>query len=329
MSEQTEKRKHEHVLAVLENDVQYDFGPGFSDFYLVHNSLPELDFGDVDLSCRFLGKKLSAPLMICAITGGYSKAETANKKLAVAAEKYGIAFGLGSQRAMLESPELKKTYDVRKEAPEVTLISNIGAAQLKKYPIEKIESLVSSIESDALAIHLNPLQEIIQHEGDHDFSGALKSIEKVCDRISVPVIVKETGAGINSKVAKKLKKAGVSWIDVAGAGGTSWSKVEYARSGSVKGFENWGIPTVDSLAMCNGVLPLIASGGVRSGIDAVKSLVLGADMAGAAYPFLKAYAEGELENTLEEWVNQMKISAFLTGCKNIRELKKAEICGTY
>ncbi len=325
MSATTEKRKDEHIRIVLQKNVQYSFGPGFDNFNFIHNALPEMSLRHADLSCKFLGTKLSAPLMISAMTGGYQQAERINKSLAKTAQKYGIAFALGSQRAMLENPSLVRTYDVRKEAPSVPVISNIGAVQLKKYGLEKIESLVSLVESDALAIHLNPLQEVIQAEGDHDFSEVLGSIEKVCESISVPVIVKETGAGMSKKVAEKLKAAGVSMIDVAGAGGTSWSRVEYERGGAIPGFEDWGITTVDSILMCRGILPLIASGGIRSGIDAAKAIALGAEMTGAAYPFLKAHEEGRLDEEIELWIAQMKLVAFLTGSRTYEELKEAEL----
>ncbi len=322
----TEKRKGEHVEVVLKKNVQYKQGSGFDCISFIHCALPEMNLSEVDLSSDFLGKRLEYPLIIEAMSGGYSGAAAINKALAQAAEKHKIAFGLGSQRAMLENSSLRSTYYVRDVAPSIPIIGNIGAAQLKKYPIEIIETLVSSIEADALAIHLNPLQEVIQPEGDKDFSGILNAIAKLCNMLSVPVIVKETGAGISTDSALLLKKAGVKYVDVAGAGGTSWSKVEYIRTkNAVPGFEEWGIRTIDSLLMCKGILPLIASGGIRSGLDAAKSIALGADLAGAAYPFLLALKNKKLDATLSEWKTQMKIVAFLTGSRTYNDLKIAKL----
>ncbi len=321
----TKKRKTEHVDIVLKKNVQYRNGAGFEEVMLMHKAVPELDFDKVDTKTEFLGKKLEAPLIIEAMTGGYPEAGKINKDLAEIAEKEGIAFGLGSQRAMIEEPSLAKTYYVRDVAPSIPIIANIGAYQLKKYPFEKIERLVSSVEADALAVHLNPLQEIIQPEGDRDFSVILDAIRITCGKLSVPVIAKETGAGIGSDAAKKLKDAGVEYIDVAGAGGTSWSAIEYERGGGVPGFADWGIPTVSCIIADRGILPLIASGGIRSGIDAAKAIALGAELAGAAQPFLRAYAKGKLGKEIALWKEQLKVCMFLTGSKDISSLKKAKI----
>ncbi|MFZ5501549.1 MAG: alpha-hydroxy-acid oxidizing protein, partial [Candidatus Micrarchaeota archaeon] len=223
------------------------------------------------------------------------------------------------------NPDLAKTYAVRDVAPDIPLLANIGAFQLKNYDFEQIESLVSNIDADALAVHLNSLQEVIQAEGDTDFSGVLDAIRRTCDKLSVPVVVKETGAGISQEVALKLKEAGAACIDVAGAGGTSWSQVEYLRSQGVPGFENWGIPTLDCIIQCRGVLPIIASGGIRDGIEAAKCIALGADIAGAAFPFIKALKEDALEDYIVLIGKQMKICAYLTGSSTIAELKKAKL----
>jgi len=324
-SKKTEKRKEEHVKIVLKKTTQYHKSAGFENVDFVHCALPEVDFSSVNLSTKFLGKKLNYPIMITAITGGYSGGGHINRQLAEIAEKYGLAMGLGSQRAMIENPNITETFAVRKLAPSIPIVANIGAIQLKQYSLRKVETLVSLIEADALAVHLNPLQEVIQPEGDKDFAGVLGAIRRLCNDIDVPVIVKETGTGISTEVAFKLKEAGVKYLDVAGSGGTSWSRVEYLRKGPVKGFEEWGIPTVDSILMCRGVLPLIASGGVRNGIDAAKSIALGADIAGAAYPFLKALNEKKIDEMIGEWEMQMKIAAFLTGSKDYEELKKAKL----
>jgi isopentenyl-diphosphate delta-isomerase len=326
MKTQTESRKKDHVELVLSKGAQCGKSAGFERLDFIHNALPEISLGRISLSTNFLGKRIRYPMIITAITGGYSDAETINKGLAQAAENHGIAFGIGSQRAMLETPSLARTYKVRDVAPHIPILANIGAYQLKKYPLAKIESLVSSIGADALAVHLNALQEAIQPEGDTDYSGVLAAIAKTCERLSVPVVVKETGAGMSQDVAIKLQNAGVKWLDVAGAGGTSWSSVEYLRPGvHVPGFDGWGIPTTEAIIQCRGVLPLIASGGIRSGIDGAKAIALGADMCGAAYPFLKALHARKLDAYVETFQKQMKLCAFLTGSRSVAELKKAKM----
>ncbi len=318
-------RKKEHIELSLKAASQYTISPGFERILLLHSALPEISLDDVDLSTQFLGKKISHPFMISAMTGGYQNAKKINKAFAEAAERFNIAFGLGSQRAMIENPSLSDTFKVRAYAPSIPIIANIGAAQLKKYRLEDVERIISAVDANGLAIHLNPLQEVIQPEGDKDYSGVLKAIERVCENISIPVIVKETGAGISRDVAEKLKGAGVAWIDVSGSGGTSWSRIEYLRTkNAIPGFEEWGIPTVDCLLMCRGILPLIASGGVRNGIDVAKAIALGADMVGAAQPFLVAFMKKRLDKELQTWKDQLRIAAFLTGSKNIKELKIAK-----
>lgn len=322
---QTESRKKDHVDLVVNKGAQYTKTTGFENVDFIHNALPELSFDSIDLSTKFFSKKINFPILITGMTGGYADAEQINKKLAAAAQKYGLAFGVGSQRAMIEKPELAKTYKIRDVAPDIPLLSNIGAFQLKKYSLSQIDSLVQTIEADALAVHLNALQEIIQPEGDIDFTGILAAIENVCDKLSVPVLVKETGAGINQEVAIALKKAGVKFLDVAGAGGTSWSAVEYLRGSRIPGFENWGIPTTESLLQCRGVLPLIASGGIRDGIDGAKSIALGADMCGAAFPFISALQKNKLNEFIETFQKQMTICAYLTGSRTLIDLKKAKM----
>ncbi|MCI0503467.1 type 2 isopentenyl-diphosphate Delta-isomerase [Candidatus Micrarchaeota archaeon] len=321
----TESRKKDHVELVVSKGAQYARTTGLERMDFIHNALPEVSMDSVDLSVEFLGKTLRYPILITGMTGGYGDAEGINRSLAQAAQKYGLAFGVGSQRAMVEKPELAKTYRVRDVAPGVPILANIGAYQLKKYSLSQVESLVSAIEADALAIHLNALQEVIQGEGDTDFSGVLNAIGRTCEKLSVPVVVKETGAGISQDVAIKLKSAGVKYLDVAGAGGTSWSKVEYLRTDAVPGFEDWGIPTAESIIQCRGVLPMIASGGIRNGIDGAKCIALGADMCGAAYPFIRALREHSLDGYIETFQNQMRMCAFLTGSRTHADLKKAKL----
>jgi isopentenyl-diphosphate delta-isomerase len=315
------KRKGEHIEAVLREEVEYKEGAGFARVHLSHRALSESDYSEVDLRTHFLGKRVF-PLMIVAITGGFEGAVEINRDLAELAEKYSFPLGLGSMRPMLEGVE-EESFLVRKECPSVPLVGNLGVAQLASYPVERIEDLVSRAELDAMAVHLNSLQELLQPEGDKKFAGSLEKIGELCDNLSIPVIVKETGAGIDGRSARELKGVGVDWIDVSGAGGTSWSKVEYARGASPPGFGEWGNPTVECIQECRGVLPLIGSGGVRSGIDAVKAIALGAEIAGAARPFLIAHDYGKLDEMAEEWVLQMKVAAFLCGCTRHSQLKKA------
>ena len=261
------QRKLEHVQVVLEKQAAYRHKTtGFELVEFEHNALPEIDFIEIDLSTQFLGRKLAAPLMITGMTGGYGQAEQINGDLAAAADKEGIAFGLGSMRALFEEPELAKTYGVRKRAPKAFLCGNIGGIQLKKIKVETIESVLSYLKADALCVHLNPMHEASQKDGDLDWRGVLPAITKLCKELKQPVIAKEVGTGISASVALKLEKAGVKAIDVSGAGGTSWAGgVEYYRGGSPTAelFWDWGIPTATALKQCSQVVkvPLIASGG--------------------------------------------------------------------
>ena len=317
------ERKGEHIRICTEKEVEYEKGSGLECVEFVHNSLPEIDFSDVKLEVNFCGKKIF-PVMIDAITGGFEGAEKLNRHFAEAAEKHHFAFALGSQRPMLEGGS-PKSYMLRKVAPSIPIVGNIGGSQLKKYGAEKVASLVSKCELDAFAVHLNPLQEMVQPEGDRDFKGVLMEIEGLCSKLDVPVVVKETGAGMSRDVAERLKEAGVSYVNVAGAGGTSWSKVEYCRGGKPEGFGEWGIPTAVSILACKWALPVIGSGGVRSGTDAAKVMALGAEFAAAARPFLIAQANGELDEMCELWAAQMKTTAFLTGSRSVDELRKAPV----
>lgn len=315
-------RKKEHVESARKKDVEYQQSAGFADVRFVHNSLPERDLADVDCSASLFGKRLAAPLIIVGMTGGYPEAEKINLKLASAAQKEGFAFGLGSQRAMLEKPELARTYKVRKVALTIPVIGNIGAVQLKKYGVKKVRAMLDEVGADALAIHLNPLQEVCQPEGDSKFSGVLEQIGIFAKDIGLPLIVKETGAGISRDAAVLLKKVGVKMIDVSGSGGTSWSRVEYLRSGKAPTFGDWGNPTCECIASCADVLPVIASGGLRNGLHAAKAIALGASFAGAALPFLRA------EDPAKEasgWKRDLRIAMLLSGSKNIAALKKAKL----
>jgi isopentenyl-diphosphate delta-isomerase len=313
-------RKRDHVESARKRDVEYGISAGFENVRLVHQPLPEMALDDVDTECRLFGKMLSAPIIILGMTGGYSQAAKINAKLAAAAEREGLAFGLGSMRAMIEKPALARTYKVRKVAPAIPLIGNIGGCQLEKYGVKKVREALDAVEADALAIHLNPLQEVCQPEGDHDFSGILPQIAIFCRNLGLPVIVKETGAGMSVEAALALRRAGVAMADVSGAGGTSWSKVEYMRGGGNKVFEDWGNPTCTSIAACSQIIETIGSGGVRDGLDAAKCIALGASFAGAALPFLRA---AEPAKEAAAWKRDLKTAMLLTGSRNLWHLHRA------
>jgi isopentenyl-diphosphate delta-isomerase len=326
----TVSRKAEHVAVTLKKNVQYSKGTGFSDIDFIHNAVPELDFAKIDAHTSLFGKHMSAPIIISSMTGGYAGAEKINLGLAEAAQETGVAMGVGSQRAMIERNDLTATYAIRKAAPDIPLFGNVGIFQLKRYSVEQIEGMVQRIEADALAVHINPLQEIIQPEGDTDFSGCLHALHKLCERLHVPVIAKEVGAGISGEVAKKLVHAGVKYIDVSGSGGTSWSAVEIERGGSHSEYWDWGIPTALAVAdVAKSVkVPIICSGGVRSGLDIAKGIALGASYGAAAHPFLVAVTKGGANGAtkeLEFWKDSLKIAMFLTSSKNLEQMKKARM----
>lgn len=321
-------RKLEHLLICKNYDVEFkDKTTGFEDIELVHNALPEVDKNEIDLSTSVFGKKLDSPLFITAITGGHPAAKDVNKQLAIVAEEHNIALGVGSQRAACEHPELADTYSVvRENAPDCLLVGNIGAPQLNL-----ANKAVEILDADILAIHLNPLQESIQPEGDIDARGFLELISKITDLVDIPVMAKETGCGISAETAKQLVNAGISFIDVEGAGGTSWAAVETYRSddryyGEL--FWDWGIPTAISTAeVVNAVdVPVISSGGIRSGLEAAKAIALGADSVGMALPFLKkSISQEELNQLINKFNDSLRIAMFLVGANNIEELKQSKL----
>ena len=321
-------RKLEHLLICKNYDVNYKKTTGFEDIELIHRALPEVNKEDIDISTEAFGKKLESPLFITAITGGHPAAKEINKELATIAEEKQIGLGLGSQRAAIVNPELRDTYDVvREHAPTALVLGNIGAPQS-----DLAQEAVEILDSDILAIHLNPLQEAIQPEGDIDARGYIDSIAEICKSVKVPVMAKETGTGICAEDAKTLEKAGVSFIDVEGAGGTSWAAVETYRAedrylGEL--FWDWGIPTAVSTAeVVNSVeIPVLSSGGIRSGLDAAKAIALGADAVGMALPALKGAYEGQdaLVQMVERFNESLKIAMFLVGASNIEELKNSSL----
>jgi len=318
----TFERKDEHIKLAKTAKSQYNLNPGFDEIEFIHNSLPEIDLEEVDISTKFLNKNISAPFMIAGMTGGSDLAKKINQKLAAAAQKHNIPFGLGSIRPMLEKKEIFHTYDVRKLCPSIPLIANIGAIQLKEYNYAQIEQALEKIQADALAVHLNPLQESIQPEGQTNYSKVYEKIIQLSENINFPIIIKETGAGISKEVAQKFSGTKIAYIDVSGKGGTSWSKIEYMRGGKITGFEEWGNYTALCVAEVSKILKTIASGGIRDGIDVSKALALGAEMAAAAKPFLDL---NNIDRIINLWKEQLKRCLFLTGSKNITELKNAKL----
>ena len=334
----TQQRKADHIRINLEEDVRAKgVTSGFERYRLVHTALPELDLREVDPGTIFLGRRLSAPLLISGMTGGVERGREINQRLAAAAQALGCAMGVGSQRAAVEDPSLTPLFQVRDVAPDVLLLANLGAVQLNYgYGVAECRRAVEMIEADALVLHLNPLQEALQPEGNVNFAGLRSRIEQVCRALAVPVIVKEVGWGISADVARQLADAGVAAIDVAGAGGTSWSEVERHRAPTalrqrVSGtFAGWGIPTAESLLLARrGApgLPLIASGGMRDGIDAATAVALGANMVGIASPLLRAAAESAeaAQELLRGIIEELRISMFCCGARDLEALRRVEV----
>jgi isopentenyl-diphosphate delta-isomerase len=324
----TEIRKIEHLDICLNETVETG-DPLFEDVHLVHQALPERDLGNCDPSCTFLGKKLDLPLMIAAMTGGCEEARKINEALARVAEAGGLAFGVGSQRAMIERPELTGTFSVRSVAPSVLLLGNIGITALKQIPHERVAAAVEAIEADGLCVHINPAQEVFQREGDEDFSGCLAALKSLCSSVRFPVVGKEVGNGISREAAERLKEAGVQAIDVGGMGGTSWTLIDSLRSGKdASRFREWGIPTAAAVLEARVGLPLIATGGIRSGLHMAKAVALGADICGIALPFLRILAKDGIagvERYVEALKRDFRIALFLTGSKNVAELRQAKV----
>ncbi|MEX0823917.1 MAG: type 2 isopentenyl-diphosphate Delta-isomerase [Balneolaceae bacterium] len=337
-----QERKKDHVDLTVNSDVSYEKTTGFEQYDFVHNALPEVNPEDIDLDATFLGRRFSFPLFISSMTGGYTEAGPVNAIIAKCCEKLNLPFGVGSQRAMLEDPGLTDTFSVVRDlAPTAFIAANIGGAQLiGNLKDKKIGMLVKSIEADAIIVHLNPLQELMQPEGDHNFKGIEKGIIHLVANTDCPVIVKETGAGISGEAARRLLSIGVNAIDVAGAGGTSWARVENLRPEKKNPrhqFNNWGIPTVQSLTEVNKLrnefhYSLIASGGIRSPFDIVKSIALGADFTAVAQPVIKTVVEkGEegLLQLIEEWKESTKMILTLLGCSHFKELGMQHLRRSY
>lgn len=330
---QLTNRKSEHIRINLEQDVQSSITTGLEQLRFINLALPEMNLASIDLGQELFGKHLSAPILISSMTGGTSEAGEINRRLAQAAQARGIALGLGSQRAALEDPEQASTFQVRSLAPDALIFANLGAVQLNYgYGLDHCRRAVDMAGADALFLHLNALQEALQPEGDTNFSGLLNKIEQVCKRLEVPVIVKEVGWGISGDTARQLAAVGVAAIDVAGAGGTSWSQVEMYRMENphrarvAAAFRDWGIPTAEAIRQvrdCEPEMLIFASGGLRDGLDVAKCIALGARLGGMAGPFLKAAIQStdRVLETIDEVVEILRIAMFAAGAKNINTLQ--------
>ena len=333
-------RKTDHIRINLEENVRSGITSGLEKYRFSHRALPELNLDEIDLSQVFFEKKLSAPILISSMTGGTQEAARINRTLAEAAEATGVAMGLGSQRAAIEQPELASTFQVRKVAPRILLFANLGAVQLNYgYGIDQCRRAVEMIEADALILHFNALQEALQPEGDTRFAGLLSKIESICQALPVPVIAKEVGWGFSEKDVIGLSQAGVTAIDVAGAGGTSWSQVEMHRAQNkaqallAAEFVDWGVPTADAIQIVRHTAPhlkIIASGGLRSGLDIAKCIALGASLGGMASPFLKAAVQS-LETTvatIEFMRQEIRVCMFASGAGNLSALQNTPLIRT-
>jgi isopentenyl-diphosphate Delta-isomerase len=331
-----ETRKADHLRVCLEEDVQFQqVTSGFEGYRFTHNCLPEINRSDINLQTTFLGKNLGAPLLISSMTGGTELAQLVNTRLATVAQRYRLAMGVGSQRIVIEQPHLASTFAVRSFAPDILLLANLGAVQLNYgCGLDDCLRLVDSLEADALILHLNPLQECVQSRGDTNFRGLLAKITQLCQQLPIPVVAKEVGNGISAPMAQKLIDAGVSAIDVAGAGGTSWAKVESQRAKDNKQrrlgqtFADWGLPTAQCLNSIRAIapkIPLIASGGLINGLDVAKAIALGADLAGLARPFLEAAfkSEAAVDELVEVLIAELETALFCTGNATLAELRSS------
>ncbi|MGH7926492.1 MAG: type 2 isopentenyl-diphosphate Delta-isomerase [Candidatus Binatia bacterium] len=329
----TQKRKKEHLEICLDSQaVTGPLGTGLNRYRFVHNALPELDLDEIDLGVSFLGKRLKAPVLISSMTGGFDLARKINRNLATAAQRLGLAMGVGSQRVALEESSVAASFQVRDLAPDILLFGNLGAVQLNYgYTVEHCRRAVEMIGADGLILHLNVLQEAAQPEGNRDFKGLTAKIAEVCRQAEFPVVAKEIGSGISADVAIRLRDAGVRAIDVAGRGGTSWYTVEARRvskgEGAKSTFAAWGIPTEEALIQARRAvpdIPLVASGGIRSGLDIAKCLALGADVAALGQPLLASALESsdKVVEFLAGIIHEIKIAMLCAGAHDLAALKK-------
>ncbi|MGB2954356.1 MAG: type 2 isopentenyl-diphosphate Delta-isomerase [Anaerolineales bacterium] len=336
-SSSTSSRKADHIRINLEQNVRSGLTTGLENYRFVHQALPELNLDDIRLDLSLFGKDLAAPLFISSMTGGTEDAGTINRNLAAAAQETGIPLGVGSQRAALEDPDLADTFQVRDTAPDILLFANLGAVQLNYgLSVEDCRQAVNMIGADALILHLNPLQEAVMPDGNTRFAGLLDKIEGVCKTLDVPVIIKEVGWGFSRQAAVQLKNAGVSALDVAGAGGTSWTKVEMHRAETdpqrkiASAFVDWGIPTAETVQIVHSAvpeLPIFASGGLRNGVDIAKCITLGAVMGGLAGPFLKAavHSPQAVISEINRIKKEIQLAMFATGVSDLDSLSRSQL----
>ncbi len=328
-----QQRKADHIQINLEKDVRSALTSGLEKYHFVHEALPELNLDDVDTTLTVFEKHLHAPILISSMTGGTDQAGTINRRLAEAAQEARVAMGVGSQRTALEHEDQVSTFQVRKYAPDILLFANLGAVQLNYgYGVDECRRAVDMIEADALYLHLNPLQEAVQEGGDTDFSGLAAKIAEVCKHVGVPVIAKEVGWGISERTARLLHECGVAAIDVAGAGGTSWSQVEMHRAATeftrelAATFVGWGIPTADSIRLVRAAVPdatIFGSGGIKDGLDIAKCIALGATLGGMAGNFLRAAAASaeQAVETIHLVRKQIEVSMFAAGAGDLDALR--------
>jgi len=330
----TQQRKREHLELCLDTkSVTNSSGTGLDRYHFVHNALPELDMDEIDLSATFLGKRLKAPILISSMTGGFDLARKVNRNLAAAAQQLGLAMGVGSQRVAIEEPSVAESFQVRDVAPDILLLGNLGAVQLNYgYTVQHCRRAVQMISADGLILHLNVLQEAVQPEGNRNFKGLTKKISEVCRELEFPVLAKEVGSGISTDVAIRLRDAGVKAIDIAGRGGTSWYAVEAKRATS-RGkpaettFLDWGIPTEEALVTVRQAVPdlqLVASGGIRTGLDIAKCIALGADIAALGQPLLASALEStaKVVEFLGGIIEEIRVAMLCVGAPNLAVLKK-------
>lgn len=347
MADEVKQRKAEHVRVALQQDLAAPQSAGWHDIRLIHQALPEVDLDAIDTSVSFLGHTLKYPILISAMTGGHPAASEINRNLALAAQRYGLALGVGSQRAAIVNPDLAQSYAVTREAaPDGFLIANVGAPQLIRqaralpFTLEQVQSAIAMIQADALAVHMNSLQEAAQPEGDRRAQGEARALRTLIGQLKLPVIAKETGAGICREQALLLRACGCAAIDVGGAGGTSMSAMEAVRAAEQGDerthsigqlYRDWGIPTPISLVEAGASnLPLIATGGVRNGLDIARALALGASLVGMAFPFLKAASvsfEAVCE-LLETLILELKVAMQLSGAANIAAMRQVDVVVT-
>ena len=336
MADKITQRKKDHLKLALSPKAQIG-DPGFSRFRFTHNALPELDFDSIDTSTVFLGKKVAYPIFISCMTGGITQGKRLNKNLALTAQKCNIPMGIGSQRIALERPELESLFQIRRYAPDIPVIANIGLVQLNYgYGIKELQRCIDMVDADALAVHINPIQEALQPEGDRNFASLLPRLAKIIPKLSKPVILKEVGFGLSYGVAKRGYASGIRYFDTAGWGGTNWGWIELMRQSSrtPSAFTQWGIPTTNSIIQLKRLknevkdkITVLGSGGVRSGLDIAKALALGADLVGIATPFAQAalVSHKAIEDLILTYAHDLKLTMFGVGAGNIKALQKTNL----